>query len=295
MPNTPKSTSLSRLFFSLFRCEAALLVFLLIGKLSLLAQPTALPKAFAHNDYRHKHPFYDAFQQGFTYLESDIYLRQGRLLVSHSLPFFKGKRTLERLYLQPLQAYFDGRQNTTPTAMDTLVLMIDVKSGGERTFAALKAVLEKYAPLLSSWENGTMIKRQLTIVLSGHRPLSVLRNAQTRFFFVDENLPQVNEDEGFNSMYAMASCKYSKVLKWKGKGCMPEKERKGLCALVSKAHLFGKKVRLWASPENEAVWKELLNCGVDLINTDRLEAFRRFSAQPTIPVLTLEEEQLWIP
>ncbi|WP_317193247.1 hypothetical protein [Mucilaginibacter segetis] len=42
------------------------------------------------------------------------------------------------------------------------------------------------------------------------------------------------------------------------------------------AHKFGKRVRLWASPENTAVWKELLSCGVDLINTDKLAELKKF-------------------
>ena len=45
---------------------------------------------------------------------------------------------------------------------------------------------------------------------------------------------------------------------------------------VAKAHLQGKKVRLWASPENKVVWAELLKCNVDLINTDKLGALRNF-------------------
>ena len=74
----------------------------------------------------------------------------------------------------------------------------------------------------------------------------------------------------------MASTKYSNVLKWKGKGEIPKEEKEKLITLVNQAHKEDKVVRLWASPENKKVWTELLNCGVDLINTDKLEMLGAF-------------------
>ena len=271
----------------------AVILFLAFIKNIACAQSDALPTAFAHNDYRHKRPLYDALTNGFTHLEADIFLHNGHLLVLHQFPFFKGKRTLESLYLDPLLDYVNSKQHGTQSAMDTLVLMIDIKTRGEKTVAMLKERLEKYKSILSSWENGKLVRRNITIVLSGHRPLSLLRSEEERFVFVDERLPQVNCDEKGNAMYAMASCKYSKLLSWKGKGEMPEKERSRLCELVSKAHLYGKKVRLWASPEKEKVWTALLDCGVDLINTDKLEAFRVF-AQHKRAIMVAADYELWV-
>jgi hypothetical protein len=259
------------------------------------AQTVALPTAYAHNDYRHKRPFYDAIKNGFTYMESDIYLCHNRLLVLHSFPYFKGHRTLESMYLKPLLQYITSRQHLPQTAMDTLVLMIDMKSDGERTFTALNELLEKYQHILSYSEDGKTVRRNLTIVLSGHRPLEMLREVQTRYFFVDENLHHVNKDEEFKDMYAIASCKYKQILKWKGKGPMPLVEKKRLCDLVSKAHQFGKKVRLWASPEKENVWTELLKCGVDLINTDKLEAYRLYALQNARSNIAVANYDLWLP
>jgi hypothetical protein len=240
------------------------------------AQVFALPNAYAHNDYWHKRPLYDALQNGFTYLEADVFLHKDRLIVAHINPFFRRHRTLEKLYLQPMARYIANRRQQAPTGMDSLVLMIDIKSDGEKTFRALEAVLEKYRHLLSSCENGQQVKRNITIVLTGHRPLAMLQQKQCRLFYVDENLHMVNSDAAFADMYATASCRYGSLLQWDGKGAMPEADRKRLCALTAKAHLFGKKVRLWASPERETVWQELLRCGVDLINTNKLTALRQF-------------------
>ncbi len=57
---------------------------------------------------------------------------------------------------------------------------------------------------------------------------------------------------------------------------MPDDQRRKLCSYVLMAHKYGKKVRLWASPENDRVWAELLKCGVDLINTDKLSQLKTF-------------------
>ena len=65
-------------------------------------------------------------------------------------------------------------------------------------------------------------------------------------------------------------------VQWKGDGPMPDDQRQKLCAYVNMAHKYGKKVRLWASPENDRVWAELLKCGVDLINTDKLARLKMF-------------------
>lgn len=53
----------------------------------LLAQELPLTKAFAHNDYWYKRPLFDALDQGYTHIEADVYLRNGKLLVSHLPPF----------------------------------------------------------------------------------------------------------------------------------------------------------------------------------------------------------------
>ena len=71
-------------------------------RLSSVAQSIYLPNAYAHNDYWHKRPLLDALENGYSYVEADIFLLNGNLVVSHILPFLKKKRTLEKLYLKPL-------------------------------------------------------------------------------------------------------------------------------------------------------------------------------------------------
>jgi glycerophosphoryl diester phosphodiesterase len=69
---------------------------------------------------------------------------------------------------------------------------------------------------------------------------------------------------------------YYNHFKWRGQGEMPADEKAKLLDLVKRVHAEGKKLRFWASPENEQVWQTLRSAGVDLINTDRLEELRKF-------------------
>src|ERR1700754_1334765 len=106
--------------------------------------PQSLPHGYAHNDYFHKRPLLDALDNGFTHVEADVYLRHSRLVVSHNPPLFRRKHTIEELYLQPLLKRFETARTEGPSALDTIVLMIDIKSRGRRTICALNKVLTQY-------------------------------------------------------------------------------------------------------------------------------------------------------
>jgi len=244
---------------------------------SASAQKFSLTNAFAHNDYWHKRPLYDALDNGFTHIEADVYLRNNKLIVAHILPILRRRCTLEKLYLDPLMECINGsnkQENKCPPY--PLTLMIDIKSDANKTYEALKVVLEKYRPILSGYDNGVYTQRQVTVVISGHKPNELIKAETNRLAFIDEDLLKVKQDTVPNNLYQLASCKYSHLLKWDGKGNFSPFEKQRLRMYVMMAHRFGKKVRLWASPENEVVWRELLDCGVDLINTDKLVRLKNF-------------------
>jgi hypothetical protein len=57
---------------------------------------------------------------------------------------------------------------------------------------------------------------------------------------------------------------------WKGEGSIPAAEKTKLKTLVGRAHAENRRIRFWATPDKKDVWRELLEAGVDLINTDDL-------------------------
>jgi hypothetical protein len=58
---------------STFHKQLLFIVFLLVAN-STNAQTIILPNAYAHNDYWHKRPLLDALDNGFTYVEADVFL-----------------------------------------------------------------------------------------------------------------------------------------------------------------------------------------------------------------------------
>lgn len=263
--------------FSVKLLKTSLAVLLLFSLQTVRSQSVPLPNAFAHNDYLHPHPLFDALANGYTNIEADIFLKGGRLVVAHIDPFFKKNRTLESLYLKPLADRIAANDGQVYKGYNSpVILMIDVKSGANDTYKVLKVLLEKYKPMFSHYNHGRVFGGSITVVLSGHKPFEMIKKEDSRLAFIDEDLRQTFQDTTAVAIYKMASCKYSNLLEWKGDGPIPDDQKQRLCAYVAMAHKYGKKVRLWASPENDRVWAELLKCGVDLINTDKLSMLKAF-------------------
>lgn len=264
------------MFTLLRKTFVPILFILLVAKIPGVAQQAFAPTGFSHNDYWRKRPVFDALSNGFTHIEADVYLRGSRLIVSHLPPLFRRAHTLDRMYLVPIFNYILQRKDSVQTDMDTLVLMIDIKSRSRRTVRALQKALTAYRRILSSSSSGVVVKRNLTIVLTGRIPSRLPIDDAGQLFFMDDDLRRAGKDLAAHYLYPVASCRYSRILKWRGRGEISLKERSKLSKLVAKAHRDGKKVRLWAAPEKESVWQELVNCGVDLINTDKLPAVKDF-------------------
>ncbi|GAB4011119.1 hypothetical protein GCM10028808_23790 [Spirosoma migulaei] len=248
---------------------------------SLVPQPlsgiVALPNAHAHNDYEQSRPLLDALDSGFASVEADVHLIDDTLYVAHDRPTFKNPAaTLENRYLKPLAERI--RQNgghALAGYKGPFYLMIDAKTNADSTYQALDKVLQRYRSILTT---GNKTKNQagiVTVVLSGNRPIQTLVNAKSRLLSVDGRPADLGK--GYNSaVMALISDSYPNQLSWRGKGDMPADEFQKLSQLVERVHKEGKKLRLWASPEDPAVWAKLREAGVDFISTDQLVLARDF-------------------
>jgi len=257
--------------------KTTLFVLFLLGPFKVCAQSIPLQHGFAHNDYFHPRPLLDALDNGFTYIEADVFLMDDELIVAHINPFFRGRKTLEALYLKPLAKRITQNNGQVFEGYNTpIVLMIDIKTDAEDTYERLRQLLKTYSFMLSRCNNSVVTGGPVTIILSGHKPYKIIKAEEDRLAFIDEDLQHTDGDTTATNVYKLSSCKYSKLLRWSGQGEFPENEKNRLRAYVRMAHRFGKKVRLWASPEKAVVWEQLLNCGVDLINTDKLSELKEF-------------------
>jgi hypothetical protein len=255
-------------------CVAAA-VFSLCLRTAPAAEPSPLIRVHAHNDYEHKRPLFDALDQGFCSVEADIFLIDGKLLVGHTRSSLKPERTLQALYLEPLKqrvAQNGGRvyKNGPP-----VTLFIDLKTNGEKTYAALQPLLEEYRDMITSHSPKGAEQRAIDVVITGACPRAVIAAQKERLACVDGNVKDLDSDEPAD-LVPVVSENWRSFFKWRGKGSIPSAEKEKLLTFVTKAHAHGRRLRLWAAPDNLATWQELFGDNVDLINTDHLEAAARF-------------------
>ncbi len=122
------------------KCRISVLMVLLLWgcTMSLLAQ-TPLPNAFAHNDYEHEKPLFEALEHGFTYVEADVWLINGELYVYHDKPEQPDPlRTLKNLYFNPLKARVEANAGKVYKGHDKpFYLMVDIKSEASATYKVL--------------------------------------------------------------------------------------------------------------------------------------------------------------
>ena len=241
-----------------------------------------LAQAHAHNDYEHDRPLLDALDHGFTSVEADVWLVNGELLVAHDLADVRPGRTLESLYLDPLQQRVARNGgHVYPGWRGSLQLLIDVKSEAETTYAAVHRELRGHAGLMTTYTQGRLSRRgPVTAVISGNRTLETMRRQDVRFAGYDGRLGDLAT--GLSpALMPLVSDNWTRHFTWQGAGDMPAEERRKLHHIVDQAHEAGYRVRFWATPdqpgaERDAVWSELLDAGVDHINTDDLAGLQAF-------------------
>ena len=199
---------------------AAFITIILFTSYNANSQNIILSNGYAHNDYWHKRPLFDALDKGFTYVEADVFLKGDKLVVAHYF-LSKKNRTLEDLYLKPLLNYVcENRKENLGISSYPITLMIDIKSNANKTYQALALLLNKYKSILSGYENGELGLKDVTIILTGHKPYDILSKDRNRLVFMDDNLKNL-EGNSANCLYKTASCKYSNLLQWKGNGAIP--------------------------------------------------------------------------
>lgn len=246
-------------------------------RLAVSNEPVGRPlqQAHAHNDYLHERPLADALSHGFASVEADIFLVDGKLLVAHEKRDIKPERTLEALYLDPLQRLVRKNGGSVYPGGGAFHLLIDLKSAGEPTYAALSKVLARYADMITSTRDGKLEPKAVNVVVSGNRPRKLMEGETVRYAGYDGRLGDLDSDVSADFM-PLVSDNWAVAFKWKGQGTMPEVERAKLVDAVNKAHAHGRRIRFWATPESIDAWRVLQAAGVDMINTDDLAGLEKF-------------------
>jgi hypothetical protein len=258
------------------------IVMLLSAVPSGAAHHEAVPllQAHAHNDYLHERPLLDALDHGFASVEADVFLVGDELCVAHEPDKIAPERTLQSLYLEPLRQRVKEHGGQVYPHGSRFLLLIDLKTGAEPTYRRLHEILAEYRGMLTTFGPQGHKDGAVTVIISGNRPLELMRSQPVRYAGYDGRATDLDSALSAD-VIAMISDPWTRHFAWNGQGTMPAPERQKLSDFVRRAHARGRLVRFWATPDapssaREAVWRELLAAGVDLLNTDDLKGLQEF-------------------
>ncbi|WP_299064727.1 alkaline phosphatase [uncultured Polaribacter sp.] len=215
------------------------------------------PIIHSHNDYLQSVPFWNAFSNGATSFEADVFLKDKQLFVAHTLSEIQPKNTFETLYAKPLKTVLNLKYQEDKK----LILLIDIKSEAVSTLNKVISVLEKYPSIHNS--------NNLKIVISGNRPPSNTYNTYPSYIYFDCQELDTEVSKKAWDKIGMVSLSFKPFSTWNGKGRLTHDDATKVKNIIAKAKKTKKPFRFWASPDSKRAWRTLADMGVDIINTDK--------------------------
>lgn len=252
------------------------LIWLLFASLSIQSvsaqQKLTANAGHSHNDYKQQIPLLAAYYAGMGSIEADVFYRNGELYVAHESSEIKPGKTLKKLYIEPLIAFFKENGNR-PYAdpSQKLQLVIDIKENYEQVLSNLLENLKGHEAIFDQQKNPSAIK----IVISGNIPPVEKFNHYPQFIYFDGR-PEKDYSPEQLKRIGMISQSIAHYSVWNGKGTPTPPDLAKMKTVIDKAHKMGKPFRFWATKDSPNSWKELAHMGVDWINTDQPTALKNF-------------------
>lgn len=236
--------------------------------------------AHSHNDYEHDKPLVDAIDYKFKSIEVDVFSLGDSLFVAHNSDQIESGKTLRRLYLDPLKEIISQNNGSVYAEGTELILLIDIKDNGLKTYKVLHKILESYKGMFTSFTSGTKNSGSIAVIVSGNRPFEYMQNQVERYASYDGRISDLNSGIA-SSLMPLVSDNWQRHFKWNGVGEMPAAEKDKLELIVQKAHKNDYILRFWATTdkpgmERNAVWNELKKARVDLIGSDDIKGLKIF-------------------
>lgn len=223
---------------------------------------------FAHNDYEKPIPFQIAYNTQVGFIEADVILKEGDLFVAHENKQIQKGKTLETLYLNPLNTLVEKNNgNAYADREKSLTLMIDLKTEGVATLNLLVTELQKYPRLIES--------KTLLITVSGNMPIPELWSNYPDYIHFDGR-PGISYTPEQQSRIRLVSANFNSYSTWNGKGELSTMEGLKIKEVIEGAHAMNKPFRFWAIPDFPESWKRLIELRVDILNTDDVLALAAF-------------------
>jgi len=247
-----------------------LVIFFTVVGITTNGQEYTTSSIFAHNDYVHPIPFLTSYYQQVGFIEADIFLQQGELMVAHTRQEISKGRTLEELYLKPLVDKINTHNGFVYATQDKpLTLMVDLKTEGTTTLKVLVQKLKLYPSLQRC--------PTFTLVISGNVPDPATWKDYPAFIFFDGRPGRPYTDEQWKRI-SFVSTAFSDHATWNGKGVLTKAEHEKITSLITKVHAAGKKIRFWGAPDFPNAWLTFMNLKVDILGTDDVAGLSKFIA-----------------
>lgn len=260
----------------------------------------------SHNDYTRRIPLWEALGSGCISVEADVTFYKSDLLVGHTRRSLKRENSLRAMYLEPLQRLFDMRNANVSEGswrgvydaapQQTLVLLIDFKSGSQQTLAELDRQLDSLRgrDYLTYWNGTHRILRPLTIVASGKvefDDILALRPDHRDIFF-DAPLASLHDSNDVfsddsptytynisNSYYASSELKHAIMAGSDGENTSLATQDASSSQL-DQAKTRGLVSRYWGEKWSEyhtseaVMWRFLISAKIGILNMDDMAAVR---------------------
>lgn len=217
------------------------------------------PLIHAHNDYEQPEPFVNAWRNKVFSIEADIYPGDS-LYVAHDKKDISAGKTLVGMYLLPIIELFKKYQGriSDDTAYAP-ILMIDIKEHSNQAIPQLIKWLSAYPAVFDRSVNALAVQ----VVITGERGVQSQWSQWPPYLLFDGR-PYESYDSSSLQRLAFVSDSYMNYAKG------TTNTDTTIEMLAAKVHGWGKMLRLWATPDNEASWSKLQRSGVDIINTDQV-------------------------
>ncbi|PWT95443.1 MAG: glycerophosphodiester phosphodiesterase [Bacteroidetes bacterium] len=214
----------------------------------------------AHNDYEKPDPLFTALKNKVYSVEADVFLRNGKLFVAHSADKIDSNRTIQSLYLNPIESLFKKNHGfISEDSSYVVTLMIDVKDSGKSAIEELAKIIE---PIKKEF-NRNLNSHAVKIVISGERGKAEDWNNYPDYIYFDGR-PYETYSSGILNRIAFVSDNY-----WNYVSFSDQDNWTRLNEVIQKVHSMGKLIRLWATPDTDIGWAKLHDAKVDIINTDK--------------------------
>lgn len=228
----------------------------------------SVANAHSHNDYMQDVPFWDAYYAHFGSVEADVFLVKDQLWVAHTEKDLSQDRTLDNLYLSNISRQIKlNKGHIYSGNPQKLQLLIDIKKDAPASLTALVNELKKYPEITGNPE--------IKIVITGDRPKPEDFKIYPDYLYFDGD-PDQNYTADQLKRVGMFSSDFGTLVKWSGKGIPRDEETAKIRKAVEKAHARNKPVRFYGAPDFTNAWVNLMDLGVDYINTDHIPDLKKF-------------------